>query len=180
MSTNFKYSVNDIRSSLEAGNSSGFVVTFKSGGPYGPNPRNFNLIKGKFAPVTEYSVNHKNLEYYEITVGPNIGFSLPVRSSGPSEMSMTLVDDYRDTIFNTVRDWIDNLPTNQVPPRVIPLHKLKDYSVVASIMRVDKLGSLIMEPVNYYLLPPSQLDLTNDNSFGLNTIALNFVVIGTE
>lgn len=178
-----RYSLNSVASSLEVGNSSSWVLSFRRAGESSaPDPSEFNLIKSDsygFTPALDVDYDQFNVETKTITVGPGIELELPVLNKGTKSITVTLYDSHEKLIRNAMRSWVKDYL--QIDKGKAP--SFADLQKRALILDIDHfdvtLGSIPEHTQDsFYVLPKGQLTFRGDQSFQSDTLPLTFLVVG--
>jgi hypothetical protein len=171
-----KYSLNQVRTTLEVGHTSQWVVVFEAAGTKSPNIKNLNLIDGKYAPVIDINYTGLEVKTTEQVSSPYSTVLIPhYAKNTPSTLSLTIYDDHYKTIMNELRSWIKKTPWSK--NRSINPTRMKEYALIIHIHHTDRYDNVISTD-SYYVYPDQSIDFRGDQSFNPDTLPINFNVIG--
>lgn len=177
-----RYSLNSVSQSLEVGNSSSWVLSFRRDGASGPDPSDFNLIKSDshgFTPAIDVDYDQLQVETKTLVVGPGIEIPIPVFNKGTRLIKVTLYDSHRKQIRQAMLDWVEiHLDLDRgVSPT---LSGMKSKSLIIDVHHFDLTHNDISNRTteSFYVLPTGALTYRGDQQFAADTLPLEFMVIG--
>lgn len=177
MST-FRYSLNNLKNSFNAGNTSNWVVRFEK-------ENTLNLIKDSsnlnVFPASEVSFNEFNLTESEITVGPGLKLSTPkLLINCPETISITFFEDNKYSITKFIKKWLKNIKKGNRNIRygnVCKFSEIKNITKILTIYKFDEKQDA-QETLSYYVYPLG-LTFHGDQNFSLQSNSIEFKVVGT-
>lgn len=165
-----KFTANELRSSMELGSTSTWVVSFSSGKNF--DVSKFNLIKNTYAPVDNVDYRYFGSNQVDIKIGPEITVKFITRVKGnPDSIELVVYDDDKHTIHTMLRNWVGS--TTAVKGQAIDM----DDCAIINIHKLNKADDILFTD-SFYVFPTDDFNWKGDQSFEASSFPLKLVVKG--
>lgn len=166
-----RFSYNQLRTLPEAGSTSNWVVSMRG-------RTELNLIAGKYIPAITVKYVNYTVKTNKVSVAGlyDISFINHIDTI-PDTISMSVVDTDVKSVRKCMEKWVSAYKWQYgLTPS---LGKMKSQSALLDIWHFTKDNKKYYKD-SFYVLPSGDMDFNGDQSFALDTLSLEFLVVGRE